>query len=290
MALRQSGRGRQPAHLDETVARDRCRRSDANRERGLRGGLCGHRGSNADDRPIQCLRCRAGCLHQAQRTRQSDRDEQAERKQTSLTRCGWCRISHRFPPDARQFCVEPRLLDVQSRERWRRSAKARAVSNHLSRLGGRHVSRGIDASARVEPLKHFVFAQKISLKASETLDEQNGEEPVCLRHSASPTHRRDAFHAPQSLTQVPRSQSTTVACHPQLLSAWAATSHSKNQTRCGQRARKQACEARTQSRDRDELGRGVLTTTSSRPGRLCSHYGFMPAGATVAFFSPIASR
>jgi hypothetical protein len=83
----------------------------------------------------------------------------------------------------------------------------------------RHVSRRINASARAEPLRHFLFARKMSLKASTMLNEQDGEEPVCLRPSAPPTLRRDASYAPQSLTQVPHAQSTTEACRSQLPSA-----------------------------------------------------------------------
>jgi hypothetical protein len=93
----------------------------------------------------------------------------------------------------------------------------------------RHVSRRIHASARAKPIKHILFARKMSLKASTVLHEQDG----CLLapHSASPTHRRDAFYAPQSLTQVPRMQSTTVTGHSQLLSAWASDiAHSKNRS------------------------------------------------------------
>jgi hypothetical protein len=99
----------------------------------------------------------------------------------------------------------------------------------------RHVSRRIHASARAKPIKHIPFARKMSLKASTMLHEQDG--CFACATSASPTHRRDASYAPQSLTQVPHAQGTTVTRHSQLLSAWASDiAHSKNRSRCAHRS------------------------------------------------------
>jgi hypothetical protein len=82
-----------------------------------------------------------------------------------------------------------------------------------------HVSRRIDASLLAPSRSALTVCAKDVAEGSTMLNEQDGEEPVCLRPSALPTHRRDACYAPQSLTQVPHAQSTTEACHSQLPSA-----------------------------------------------------------------------
>ena len=135
---------------------------------------------------------------------------------------GWCRISHRFPPDPANSVPSPNHWATQARGRCRRSALARALFESIrpARWTIRHVSRRIHVSARAKPIKHILFARKMSLKASRNA--AGAGRLFCLRHTLHRrSHRRDASNAPQSLTQVPHAQGTTVTGHSQLLSAWA---------------------------------------------------------------------